>query len=179
MILRNLTSSQRACIAVEAKGIIERIQAKVSYDKIEKLLGNQNASKNNSMCQLIDTPFKNPERTDVKVANLFNTNRTYVNEVEEKKGEFLEDNFKNGGDRKSDKIRVPNRNSDKMPASKKESAMVRRLKKVSELKHLLGFNSTMVKSSKRITSVNKLLQPKSTPELNSRGLNSSDSEYAI
>jgi N6-adenosine-specific RNA methylase IME4 len=78
---RNLTSSQWAAIAVEADEIVEAIRQAVEAEKRRKLTGNENASKEKTMCQLIDTSFKQPERAEQKIAQTFNTNRTYVNEA--------------------------------------------------------------------------------------------------
>jgi hypothetical protein len=60
---------------------VEAIRQAVEVEKRRKLTGNENASKEKTMCQLIDTSFKQPERAEQKIAQTFNTNRTYVNEA--------------------------------------------------------------------------------------------------
>lgn len=78
---RNLTSSQWACIAVEADELMVVIREAVERGKAEKMAGNNNAAKEKTECQLIDTSFQIPERVTSKAAALFNTNRTYVSEA--------------------------------------------------------------------------------------------------
>lgn len=73
---RNLTSSQWATIAVEADEIIEVLKKEAKERQIRKP---------ESVSQLIDE--QNINRTDTKVAELFNTNRTYFNEAQRLKDE--------------------------------------------------------------------------------------------
>jgi membrane peptidoglycan carboxypeptidase len=88
---RNLTSSQWAAIAVEAEEIVEAIKQAVEVERRKKIserenVGNQYTEKVET-CQLIDTPAKQPERAEQKIAQTFNTNRTYVNEAAKLKTE--------------------------------------------------------------------------------------------
>ena len=86
---RNLTSSQWATIAEEAKDVFEIIKARVEENKrkkqAEKKINNSNAIKNNSVKQLTElnhAPIAKEEdnttRADHKLAEIFETNRTYV-----------------------------------------------------------------------------------------------------
>ena len=70
---RNLTSSQWACIAVEAMDIIEAISKEA---KERMLLGRNQYSPG----QLITQPSED-NKTASKVASMFNTNSTYIKEV--------------------------------------------------------------------------------------------------
>lgn len=70
---RDLTSSQRACIAVEALEIIEVIKKEAR----EKQGKRNDLTSDNKLTQV----KKMPDRSDTKVADLFGTNRTYYNEA--------------------------------------------------------------------------------------------------
>ncbi len=73
---RNLTSSQWAAVAVEADEIIAAIRAKVEEERRKK----QAATQSGAITQLVEPqPDKNKTTSDTKTAELFNTNRTYVN----------------------------------------------------------------------------------------------------
>lgn len=77
---RNLTSSQWACIAIEAADIIEAIKKEVDDGKIEKnRIGaiNQHSGLGNKL----PSPKYEESRTASKVADIFNTNSTYIKEV--------------------------------------------------------------------------------------------------
>ena len=65
-------------IAVEADELMGVIREAVEQERRAKLMGNNNAAKEKTECQLIDTSFQAPERVTSKAAALFNTNRTYV-----------------------------------------------------------------------------------------------------
>jgi len=69
---RNLTSSQWAAIAIEADELIEKIKKIALLNKSTSTGG-----ANPQLRQLIAEPVK----TDKKVAEMFNTNRNYVNEA--------------------------------------------------------------------------------------------------
>jgi len=87
---RNLTSEQYACIAILAKPIIKAIQDQVEKERRAKQAETQKKVKGNeSMVQKIAPQMKNAKRkkdnsmlSKSKVAKLFKTNRTYINEVE-------------------------------------------------------------------------------------------------
>ena len=75
---RNMSSSQWATVAVEAEEIRAAIQAQVEAQRRAK----QAATQAEPVSQLIDEqPARNEDRTDHKVAEVFNTNRTYINEA--------------------------------------------------------------------------------------------------
>ena len=70
---RNLTSSQWAAIAIEADEIIEKIKSVARLNKSTSTGGHTP-----QLRQLIAEPVK----TDKKVAEMFNTNRNYINEAQ-------------------------------------------------------------------------------------------------
>ena len=70
---RNLTSSQWACIAVEADEIMQTIKVQAKERQIE--------GGKNKVVQLIVQANPIENKTDTKLADLFNTNRTYINEA--------------------------------------------------------------------------------------------------
>lgn len=76
---RNLTSSQWACLAVEADEIIYTLKQEAKERQLSTLKQNSTDS------QLIDERITS--RTDDKIADIFNTNRTYVNEAQKLKNE--------------------------------------------------------------------------------------------
>jgi DNA modification methylase len=83
---RNLTSSQWACIASEADDIIKAISEQVEKERREKLSKHQTDNNSNSKqtVQLIvpsETKKDNSKLTDTKIAETFNTNRTYISEA--------------------------------------------------------------------------------------------------
>jgi len=90
---RNLNSSQWACIAAEAeemlKAIGEAVEAERRRKIAEQMQGNENRKVEKQTSQLIDTSEKpiRQERTAQKVAEVFNTNRTYVSEAQKLKEE--------------------------------------------------------------------------------------------
>ncbi len=75
---RDLTSSQRACIAAEADEIIDAIRKEAEQ---RMLLGKTDPT------QLIVEGNRTDNETASKVAELFNTNRTYFNEAKKLKDE--------------------------------------------------------------------------------------------
>jgi len=93
---RNLTSEQYACIAILAKPIIKAIQDQVEKERRAKQAETQRIIKGDeAKVQKIAPQIKNINRkkdnsklTKSKVAKLFKTNRTYINEV----GKIMEDN---------------------------------------------------------------------------------------
>jgi len=88
---RNLTSSQWAAIAVEADEMIQAIREQVEKERREKLADEAAANLRDRMGHFISRPVNlltqpvikedNTKRTDHKLAETFNTNRTYINEA--------------------------------------------------------------------------------------------------
>ncbi len=86
---RNLTSEQYACIAILAKPIIKAIQDQVEKERRAKQAETQKIVKGDeAMVQRIAPQDKivnlkkdNSKLTKSKVAKIFKTNRTYINEV--------------------------------------------------------------------------------------------------
>lgn len=79
---RHLTPQQKACIAADAVHVIKKIRKQVEEGKAEK---NRIAAINQhrgSVQKLTHPPVdKNSNRTDTKLALLFATNRTYINQA--------------------------------------------------------------------------------------------------
>jgi hypothetical protein len=79
---RHLTPQQKACIAAEAVPLIKRLRKQVEEGKAEK---NRIAAINQhrgSVKKLTHPPAdKNSNRTDTKLALIFGTNRTYINQA--------------------------------------------------------------------------------------------------
>lgn len=75
----------------KAAEMLKAIGEAVEAEKRKKQIGNENAKKEKTECQLIDTSFpaeerkkpepKQPERVTQKAAETFNTNRTYISEA--------------------------------------------------------------------------------------------------
>ncbi len=86
---RNLNSSQWAVIAVEAEEIIKSIQNDVEFQRRKKISETKTGMKykeNSFNNKLLDeNPNKNSAHT--KIAETFNTNRTYINEATKLKNE--------------------------------------------------------------------------------------------
>jgi N6-adenosine-specific RNA methylase IME4 len=88
---RNLNSSQWACIACEADEIIKAISKQVEEERREKISETRKEifaekipeifESKKQISQLIDESKINEKRTDTKIAEMFNTNRTYVSEA--------------------------------------------------------------------------------------------------
>jgi len=80
---RNLNSSQWACIAAEADEIIQAISEQVEKERREKQAETlkNTLSKEVSLTQLIAPNSKQENETRHKIAETFNTNRTYVSEA--------------------------------------------------------------------------------------------------
>lgn len=75
---RNLNSGQWACIAAEADDLLAVIAAAVEKERRER----QREAQKLSDKKLSDTPKpQHAEKTATKAAELFNTNRTYVNQA--------------------------------------------------------------------------------------------------
>lgn len=79
---RNLSSGQWATIAVEAEGVLKAISDKVSEDKSKKLSTNNGQKPEDQRCvKNLTQRERNENRETHKSAELFNTNRTYVNQA--------------------------------------------------------------------------------------------------
>lgn len=78
---RNLTSSQWACIAVEAYEIIYTLRKEAKERQIRKP---------ESVVQLVEQQNPNENKTVTKVADLFNTNKQYIYDAEKLKNEKSE-----------------------------------------------------------------------------------------
>lgn len=76
---RHLTSSQRAAVAIDAGGIMERLRAEAKARQGERKDLKPNIS------QQIDES-SNITRTDTQAAKLFDTNRQYINSAKKIKG---------------------------------------------------------------------------------------------
>lgn len=74
---RNLNSGQWATIAVEAEDIMQAITAEAEKKRREKIA----ASRKDETTQKIAPSGKSDRETSHKAAELFNTNRTYVNQA--------------------------------------------------------------------------------------------------
>lgn len=76
---RHLTPIQRACIAIESEPLLERLKKEAKERQIEggKTKGRQKIAEAN----------KDNNRTDSKVAKLFQTNRTYIQKARKLKAE--------------------------------------------------------------------------------------------
>lgn len=78
---RNLNSGQWACIAVEAEDLIEAIRKEVQKQKREKISQTKKTIPTSDK-KLSDVPNNEHAHTTAhKTAELFNTNRTYVNQA--------------------------------------------------------------------------------------------------
>ncbi|HSH53114.1 MAG TPA: DNA modification methylase [Bacteroidales bacterium] len=86
---RNLTSSQWAAIAVESEDIYESIADEVERQRIENIKNNvrNQYSDEGSGKKLPNPKNYDDTKTSTRVANAFNTNRTYVNESKKIKQE--------------------------------------------------------------------------------------------
>ena len=84
---RSLSSSQKAAIAVEAEDVYAELEAEVEQQRREKLKGNQNATKEKTMGELIPPSFKRDtkqheeSKTRTKLAKKFDTNPRYVSDA--------------------------------------------------------------------------------------------------
>jgi len=83
---RNLNSGQWACIAAEADELLKAIAEEVERERREKQaeeLSKTHAAKSEGVCgkNLPQTNTRDESKTAHKVAQLFNTNRTYVNQA--------------------------------------------------------------------------------------------------
>jgi N6-adenosine-specific RNA methylase IME4 len=102
---RNLTSSQWAAIAIEAKDIVQIIENEVENERKKKISEEMGGNKNQiggepQMGQKIDpsvetpAPRDNAKRAASKVAEVFNTNRQYISDIaniKESKPEVFEE----------------------------------------------------------------------------------------
>ena len=79
---RNLNSGQWACIAAEADDLLAVIREQVERERIEKQKANAaNQHHEPSVKKLTEPKDDNSSRAQAKAAELFNTNRTYVNQA--------------------------------------------------------------------------------------------------
>lgn len=74
---RNLSSGQWATIAVEAEDLLAAIKADAEKERREKIA----ASRKDETAQKIAPSEKSDRETSTKAAELFNTNRTYINQA--------------------------------------------------------------------------------------------------
>lgn len=78
---RNLNSGQWACIAAEADDLLAVIREQVEREKAEKNAEAAKAQHAGLGKKLPDPPKADEQKTATKAAELFNTNRTYVNQA--------------------------------------------------------------------------------------------------
>ena len=78
---RNLNSGQWACIAAEADDLLAVIRERVEREKAEKNAEAAKAQHAGLGKKLPDPPKADEQKTATKAAELFNTNRTYVNQA--------------------------------------------------------------------------------------------------
>jgi hypothetical protein len=78
---RNLNSGQWACIAAEADDLLAVIRETVEREKAEKNAEAAKAQHAGLGKKLPDPPKADEQKTATKAAELFNTNRTYVNQA--------------------------------------------------------------------------------------------------
>jgi len=80
---RNLNSGQWACIAADADDLLAVIAEQVEKDRIQKQKANAvNQHSEPALAQkIVPTQTKSERETATKAAELFNTNRTYVNQA--------------------------------------------------------------------------------------------------
>lgn len=80
---RNLNSGQWACIAADADDLLAVIAEQVEKDRIEKQKANAvNQHSEPALAQkIVPTQTKSERETATKAAEMFNTNRTYVNQA--------------------------------------------------------------------------------------------------
>lgn len=83
---RNLNKGQWATIAVEAENVLAVIAERVEKERREKIA----ASRQDETRQIIAPSEKDDGKTATKAAELFNTNRTYVNQAAKVKSEAPE-----------------------------------------------------------------------------------------
>lgn len=82
---RNLNSSQWAAIAVEAEDLLSAIAEAVEAEKLAKQKANA-ANQHSEPCgKKLPQPSRDENRVTQKAAELFNTNRTYINEAKKLK----------------------------------------------------------------------------------------------
>lgn len=90
---RNLSSSQWACLAVEAEEIINTIKTSVDAEKLRKQKENASNQFMEPLGNIFPQPNPETNKTASKVADLFNTNRIYINkaaDLKENKPEIFE-----------------------------------------------------------------------------------------
>lgn len=80
---RNLNSGQWACIAAEADDLLAVIRDQVERERIEKQKANAANQHQEALGKKLPQPStpKDDQKTATKAAELFNTNRTYVNQA--------------------------------------------------------------------------------------------------
>jgi len=79
---RNLSSSQWAAIAVEAKDIVDAIATIVERERREKQAETQKETHAGLLGNKLPDSHPDKNKTTAKVADMFNTNRTYVAQAE-------------------------------------------------------------------------------------------------
>jgi hypothetical protein len=88
---RNLNKGQWATIAVEAEDVLKVIAEQVDKERIEKQKANAaNQHQEAYVKKLTEPKDDNSSRAQAKAAELFNTNRTYVNQAAKVKSEAPE-----------------------------------------------------------------------------------------
>lgn len=78
---RNLNSGQWACIAVEAEDLIEAIRKQVEKQRRAKQAETQTKKENPITQKIVEQVPRSQKEAAHKTAELFNTNRTYVNQA--------------------------------------------------------------------------------------------------
>jgi hypothetical protein len=89
---RNLNKGQWATIAVEAEDVLKAIAEQVEKDRIEKQKANAVNQHSEPLGKKLPQPStpKDDQKTATKAAEMFNTNRTYVNQAAKVKSEAPE-----------------------------------------------------------------------------------------
>ena len=78
---RNLNSGQWACIAVEAEDLVEAIRKDVEKQRRVKQAETQTKKENPITQKIVEQVPRSQKEAAQKTAELFNTNRTYVNQA--------------------------------------------------------------------------------------------------
>lgn len=78
---RNLTSTQWACVAVEAEDLIIKIREATEKVKKEKQIANASNQYTEGLGKKLPEANYDENKVATKLAEVFNTNRTYVNEA--------------------------------------------------------------------------------------------------
>jgi len=78
---RNLNSGQRAAVATEAEDLLKVIADAVAKEKARNNSDERRTRGKVEVTQLIESPKKNKRSTEAKAAEMFGTNRTYINQA--------------------------------------------------------------------------------------------------